>query len=141
MISSVFLAIISSLFFSVPHQQDNGGLLLQVNGIKENRGQIMLAVSKSKNQFLKDETFYRAIIPVREAGSMDIELELSEGTYAISIFHDVNADSVLNKNFMGIPKEPYGFSNNAKGTFGPPSYEDASFILKNTGGKTFIDLD
>jgi leucyl/phenylalanyl-tRNA---protein transferase len=49
------------------------------------------------------------------------------GSYAIKAFHDVDRNGKLDTNFMGIPKEPYGFSNDAMGTFGPPSFEQASF--------------
>lgn len=49
------------------------------------------------------------------------------GTYAVKVFHDVNDNGVLDTNWMGIPKEPYGFSNDAMGTFGPPSFQQASF--------------
>lgn len=53
--------------------------------------------------------------------------DISPGTYAVKVFHDVNDNGVLDANWIGIPKEPYGFSNDAMGTFGPPSFEQASF--------------
>ena len=53
--------------------------------------------------------------------------DLSLGSYAVKVFHDVDDNSILDTNWMGIPKEPYGFSNDAMGTFGPPSFEQASF--------------
>lgn len=49
---------------------------------------------------------------------------LKAGIYAISIFHDENDNGKLDTNFIGIPTEPYGFSNNAKGMFGPPDFKD-----------------
>ena len=45
------------------------------------------------------------------------------GEYAISIFHDVNGNEKLDRNFIGIPKEGVGSSNDAAGSFGPPSYD------------------
>lgn len=52
------------------------------------------------------------------------------GTYAIAIFHDTNSNGILDKNFLGIPKEGYAFSNNVFGALGlPPSFKDASFKL------------
>ena len=50
-------------------------------------------------------------------------------TYAVGLYLDVNGNNRMDKNFLGMPKEQYGFSNNAKGRFGPPSFEDASFNL------------
>ena len=52
---------------------------------------------------------------------------LASGNYAIAILHDENNDGKMNTNFLGIPKEGYGFSNNVMGTFGPPTFSKASF--------------
>ncbi|NOS91716.1 MAG: DUF2141 domain-containing protein, partial [Cyclobacteriaceae bacterium] len=48
---------------------------------------------------------------------------LPAGTYGISVMHDANSNEKMDSNFIGMPKEGFGFSNNAKGSFGPPSYE------------------
>jgi uncharacterized protein (DUF2141 family) len=49
------------------------------------------------------------------------------GTWAISVFHDEDGNGELKTNFVGVPQEPLGFSNNAKATFGPPKFDDAKF--------------
>jgi len=54
---------------------------------------------------------------------------LKPGTYAVSVYQDIDANGKINKNFLGIPKEPVGVSNNAEGVMGPPKYEDAKFNL------------
>lgn len=60
-----------------------------------------------------------------------IELpELPEGRYAIKAFHDVNDNGEFDFNMFGIPKEPYGFSNNVMGTMGAPKFEQAAFDVK-----------
>ena len=56
--------------------------------------------------------------------------DIPAGTYAILVFHDVDSNKELNKNWIGMPKEPFGFSNDAKGKMGPPDYEDAAFKVK-----------
>ncbi|MEO8590991.1 MAG: DUF2141 domain-containing protein [Flavobacteriales bacterium] len=61
--------------------------------------------------------------------------DLTVGRYAIKAFHDVNDNGKLDTNWIGIPSEPYGFSNDAMGTFGPPSFEQAGFVVK-TGANT-----
>jgi uncharacterized protein (DUF2141 family) len=55
--------------------------------------------------------------------------DLVPGTYAVALFHDRNSNGFLDKKALGIPKEPYGFSNNASATFGPPSFERAKIVL------------
>jgi uncharacterized protein (DUF2141 family) len=45
----------------------------------------------------------------------------------VSAFHDRNNNGELDKDWLGVPVEDYGASNDARGTFGPPSFEDAKF--------------
>ena len=52
------------------------------------------------------------------------------GTYAIAIYHDKNANRHFDKNFLGLPAEPYGVSNNPPINFGPPSLEDSAFKVE-----------
>lgn len=56
--------------------------------------------------------------------------DLPEGPLALTLFHDVNANNKLDTNVIGIPTEPYGFSNNAMGSFGPPKFEQAVLTPK-----------
>lgn len=51
----------------------------------------------------------------------------------MSAYHDLDANGQLNNNLMGLPSEPYGFANNARGSFGPPSFQAASVALPAQG--------
>jgi uncharacterized protein (DUF2141 family) len=51
------------------------------------------------------------------------------GQYAIRLFHDVNGNGELDTNPFGIPIEPFAFSNNARGRFGPAGWADAVFTV------------
>jgi uncharacterized protein (DUF2141 family) len=65
------------------------------------------------------------------AAQVRVELkDLPEGRYAIKAFHDLNGNGEMDLNWIGIPKEPYGFSNNAMGTMGPPKFDQAAFPVK-----------
>ena len=110
---------------------DKDVLLLSVTitGVRENEGQVMLSLFTSEANFLKIP-FINKVLPVRNGKKIHFELSgLAKGIYAISVFYDQDGDGKLKKGFMGIPKELVGFSNNAKGTFGPPSFEKSAFIL------------
>jgi uncharacterized protein (DUF2141 family) len=61
---------------------------------------------------------------------------ITAGTYAISVFHDENSNGKLDTNFLGIPREGVGASNNAKGHMGPPKFAAAAFNYR--GGQ--VDL-
>ena len=63
---------------------------------------------------------------------------LPEGEYAVSVFHDLNSNGKLDSNAVGMPTEPYGFSNNAAGNFGPPSFDAAKIKLDQS--KTAISI-
>lgn len=69
----------------------------------------------------------RQVVP---AGTARLEFELPEGVYAIKLFLDLNGNGEMDTNFLGIPKEPFGFSNNAKGKLGPPSFDAAAFQVR-----------
>ena len=56
-------------------------------------------------------------------------LDLPDGSYAIALYIDLNGNKKIDKNFLGIPKEQYGFSNNAMGTLSAPTFEQAQFIV------------
>ena len=62
--------------------------------------------------------------------SHEFVINLPEGIYAIALFIDANKNMKIDKNFLGIPKEQYGFSNNAMGNLSGPSFEQAKFQVK-----------
>lgn len=59
--------------------------------------------------------------------NFEINVMLPHGEYAIAIFVDANGNGKMDKNFLGIPKEQYGFSNNVMGRMAAPSFEQAKF--------------
>jgi len=54
---------------------------------------------------------------------------LADGRYAIAVFQDLDGDGELGSNLIGMPIEPYGFSRDARGKFGPPDFDDAALSL------------
>lgn len=58
---------------------------------------------------------------------------LEEGSYAISAFHDQDGDGKMRKNIFGIPKDPYGFSNNVRSPFSPPTFQSAAIQFPPDG--------
>lgn len=116
------------IFFFQWVDQDQYLLELKVTGLEEPKGKLMIAIYDNNIDFPGDNAFLLRKINIETIEDQRTTFYLPTGTFAISIFHDINGDEKLNTNFIGIPKEPYGFSN-AKGTFGPPSFEKASFIM------------
>lgn len=104
-------------------------LNVEITGIKEIQGNMMVAVYDSGEEFLGQNAVASAIIEVT-GKTVRGTLEIPYGTYGISVFHDLDSNGELNTNLFGIPKEPIGFSNNSQGTFGPPSFKAASFDFR-----------
>jgi uncharacterized protein (DUF2141 family) len=66
--------------------------------------------------------------------------DLVPGTYALAVIHDQDSNGKLSSNAVGYPIEKFGFSNNPKVYFSPPSFEKAAFVLGKTPVKVTISL-
>ncbi len=130
---------ILSLFFLLALVETNQAqrLVVRVENIKDDTGQIGVALYNTEVDFMKKQ-FAGKFVPAKKEGVEVVFENLPSGEYAISIMHDSNANGKIDTNFMGIPKEGYGFSNNVMGSFGPPSFEKAKFKL--TDGVSQIKL-
>lgn len=99
---------------------------VDIVGLKNNKGQVLIGLYNSENHFLKK--VYKGNVALIKNAKATVTFEnLPAGEYAISVFHDENSNGKLDTNFMGIPKEAYTASNDAKGFIGPPKYKDAKF--------------
>jgi uncharacterized protein (DUF2141 family) len=103
-----------------------------VKGIKPVKGNIGLLIFNSKQGFPSDEKMAvkQSIITVTSSTMEYVFEGLTPGKYAVAIIHDENSNKRLDTNFMGIPREGYGVSNNIVNMFGPPGFEESSFTLK-----------
>lgn len=103
-------------------------LTANVTNVKSTDGKISVAAYDKAAGFLKfDKVFKTQTAPAEKGSTKVIIKDLPEGTYALAVFHDENANDKLDTNFIGIPKEPLGFSIGKMKTFGPPSFDECSF--------------
>ena len=104
-------------------------LTVLVEGAKASTGKAIASLFSSADNYLKAPVL-KQIMPINDAGEVRFVFnELKAGNYAVSIVYDEDGDGKLNTGFLGIPSELVGFSNNAKGIFGPPSFHKASFAF------------
>lgn len=132
--AGLLLATCASWLSVVPARAAD--LTVVVSNITSNAGNVMLGLFDSASTFPKTVTkFAMAAAAERDAaGRVTLVLrDLTPGTYALSGYHDLDANGQLNNNMMGLPVEPYGFANNARGSFGPPSFQAASVALPAQG--------
>jgi len=103
---------------------------VKVLNIRNSVGKVACALFESPVgfpvEFLRYATNIMAI-NIRDAQARFDFLDIPPGTYALAVIHDENMDGKLDTNQLGIPKEGYGFSNDAKAWFGPPSFSAAIF--------------
>lgn len=104
-------------------------LTVDIDNIQSDKGKIAIAIFENKDSYMKDGQEVASTLVEIKNKKCRASFLLQEGSYAITVFHDINNDLKLSTNWIGIPNEPYGFSNNPKATFGPPGFDKASFVL------------
>ncbi|MCP5180748.1 MAG: DUF2141 domain-containing protein [Pseudomonadales bacterium] len=111
-----------------------GTLTVTMTDVPSATGELMISIGDEAAFNGTAPYAVRAILPAR-VGTVTFSTDaLPDGSYAARIMQDLNGNGELDSNFVGMPKEPWGMSNNARGNFGPPTFEDARFEL--TGDTT-----
>lgn len=118
---------------------DSFEIKVTVNNIKEKDGKLMVAVYQGEENY-RENALSETTIPVKSTGSQEFTLSLPEGEYSIAVFQDLNDNEELDKNLMGMPQEPFGFTNKSMGTLGAPSYEDTKFKVDKDDTSVVVDL-
>ncbi|MFT8523348.1 DUF2141 domain-containing protein [Gluconobacter oxydans] len=110
-----------------------------VTNIPDATGNIRVAVC-TKVEFLEPDCAYHAVTPSR-VGQVSVTFEdVRPGVYAVQVFQDRNDNQKLDQNFLGMPKEPLGFSRHPPMHFGPPRFADAAFSLGNQNSAISVAL-
>lgn len=105
-------------------------LTIHITNIENVEGTLEVAIFNSDERFLEEGQALKTIsVKVKANAQTVVFKNLPSGNYAVSMYHDENSDGDFNRNFMGIPKEPYGFSNNFHPKFSAPKFEDCQFYL------------
>ncbi len=115
--------------------KETGNLTVSVSGFENDRGQLRIALFNSEENYSNKEEpiipFNRGFASIEDNKAIWVFENIPFGEYAVKCYHDENGNEKMDKNILGIPKEKYGFSNNAKGNSGPPDYEEAKFIFNS----------
>lgn len=119
------VVILTSLGFSSYGQS----FQLKITGIQENEGKVIIAIYNNEADWF--EKPYKEITVETTENLKLVSFDVPYGTYAVSIYQDTKANGELDRNFIGIPKEPIAFGNNYK-PFGDPDYEKASIKFNSS---------
>ena len=136
-INIIVIIVLFTVFVSAVHAQ-TGTITVKVTQIDvKEAGQIKIGIYNSIAFPNIGKEIVGIELEVTEATVMYTFENIPVGRYGIAVFQDKNNDGKLNKNLFGAPIEPYGFSNNKYGMFGPPDFDDISVAVK---GKDAISL-
>ncbi len=123
------IAIILTSILGTNAQEETFNLTVNISGLNSDKGTLLIGIYNKKEDFLNKQ-FKGDISKIENKKSVVIFKNLPKGEYAVSFVHDENDNKKMDTNFLGIPKEDYGCSNNATGFMGPPKYEDAKFMIE-----------
>jgi uncharacterized protein (DUF2141 family) len=113
---------------------------VEIVGLRTNEGKVMCALFSSASDFPKhaDKAVMRSTAAITNQHAVCEFTGVAPSTYAVSVVHDENSNGRLDTNFIGMPREGVGASNNAKGHFGPPKFDAASF--RYAGGQLELKI-
>ena len=117
---------------------DGGRLVIDVQNIRDDAGQIRASIYRDPDSFRKEDKALRVLSAPARPGRVRFDLDgLPPGSYAVMAYHDANADGKLNLRLGMFPTEGYGLSNNPK-VMGPPKFADSAFEV--AGPETAVDI-
>jgi uncharacterized protein (DUF2141 family) len=123
------------------NQLADSQIQVEITGLRNDQGKVLCSLYSSSEGFPKkaEKAIARGSSDISERRAVCQFTGLAPGTYAVSVFHDENSNGRLDTNFMGIPREGVGASNNARGHFGPPKFDAAAFPYR--GGRLDLKIN
>lgn len=122
------------VFFCYQHVENEKKdfiLEVKIEGLKPGKGLVRVCLFNSEDTFFNKALICEVKDVPQDSQSIILKFEqkLQEGKYAITVYQDLNKNGILDRNWLGLPSEPYGFSNNPSTFFGPPSFQKAAFYI------------
>lgn len=134
------LAIVAAAFLSIATPAAAGDLILRLS-TRTVGGSLAVAVFRDAAAFRRGEDPVASrTVPRTGAVTTVTFTGLAPGRYAVAAFHDTDGNGDLTLWPIGLPREAYGFSNDARGRFGPPPFAAAAFDLPASGATEAFSL-
>ncbi|MFC1539068.1 DUF2141 domain-containing protein [Candidatus Latescibacterota bacterium] len=129
------------LVFADDPQVTIGEIVLHISELRNENGMLRVLLFQSTDGFPSDHTKSYVIKNVSiERDSVTVIIpDIPFDDYAVSVLHDENSNGKMDTNWVGLPKEGVGVSNNVKSKFGPPKYEEAKF--KHDSKKLLLKIE
>ena len=109
-----------------------GQLIVSIQNLETASGAVHFALYDKEDFFLKtDKRVSGLSIPVTSKAPLEVSLgSFPLGNYALAVFQDLNDNGKLDKSPLGIPTEPYAFSNNVRAKWRAPTFQESRFELR-----------
>jgi len=125
MMKALVLSLAGALFASAALA---GEVTVTIEGIERAEGVVRVTLCQ-ESEFDSWSCALHASVPAAPGGGSVTFADVAPGRYAVKAFHDADSDGELGRDFFGAPSEDYGFSNDARGSFGPPDFADAAVTV------------
>jgi uncharacterized protein (DUF2141 family) len=102
-------------------------LRVRVEGVPTAAGRILVALYDGAESFASGRRLAGVAVPAREGAVTAVFGRVPPGRYGVAVLQDLDGDGELRRNWLGMPAEPFGFSNDALGRMGPPGFEAMAF--------------
>jgi uncharacterized protein (DUF2141 family) len=110
-----------------------GSLTIEMLNLTSSEGQAIFVVMYSVTSHRGKAPIYtKSIVPIEQSRARFTLHDMPPGLYSAVAYHDQNGNGKLDRHFFGMPKEPYGFSNNARNKLGIPTFEDSRFEITSS---------
>lgn len=119
------------LFLGLNLEAQTYSVEVEFTNISKPSGSLVIAIFNNESSYINEKNPYlRKIVPIHQKGKLSIVIDLPKGSYVIAVFQDMNKNNTLDYNFIGIPKEPFAFSNNPS-CLEFPKYKDLQIHIKS----------
>ena len=134
----LLLALLASA--AAPRAARAAELTVTIDNVRDDKGVVRLSVYASPDEWPDKSTKGHDQVKPAKAGPVTFKFNLPPGVYAVNAFHDEDNSGKFKTNFIGLPLEGYGFSNDAHATYKAPSFEQCYFQLLPAGGVIHFSL-
>lgn len=132
--------LIFFIFFACIHQLKAQDVEVTISNIRSGKGDIRIGVFKDQKSFDDEKAYKNFVFPKQniQGGTLKISFQIEPGIYGLAVLDDENSDGKMNYNFLGMPREGFGFSNYDADGFSKPKFNDFKFQVKQ--GKNFVHI-
>ena len=135
-LSSIALAV--AFYASPAFSESPSSVLIEVSGFKNTRGTLNCRLFTKAADFPDGDGIVTLRVPITGSNTSCSFSIVEPGTYAIAVVHDENGNGKLDKNFVGVPSEGYGVSNNKTYALSAPKWDESSFAIGATESKALL---